>query len=197
VGAQQVKGTSLNLTLDLVREREGDDAILMLVLGLPERVRKELPEDLVILPNEMVSFEAWAEVLVTAEALFGRERSIARESARRGYRQLFKTTYKRWVREGDPCEAIRRLPSLWEQVTKGIGTYEVEDLGPDEQVVHIVLAIEQRYHGVTIERAAGTLEAMIEACAARGTVETKRVVAGADLRVRIDRRRRTTMPPPA
>jgi hypothetical protein len=175
--SQTVKGTSLELTVELVRLRHGPTGIAELRAALPADVRGELPEDLRVLPAMAYAFRTWAEVLLAAEELYGRPISIARESARNGYRRLLKTTYARWVRDGEPLESIRRLPHLWEQVTKGLGKYEVIDGDPGTLVVRLQLEVEPRYRQITEERCAGVVEAMGEA--AGGKVRVRRVVDGA------------------
>lgn len=175
-----VKGTSLLLTLDLVRERHGDAGLRSVLDALPHELRGQLPAQ--ILPSQQFPFHLWAEVLLTAEHLFGHPLSIARESARKGYRKLFQTTYANWVRRGEPLEALRLMPRLWEQVTKGLGEYEVAD-AEDGLVVTVRLHVEERYRVVTEERVAGTLEAMIGACGGVGTVRVVRRRMKTDMHV--------------
>jgi hypothetical protein len=179
-----IKGTSISLTLDLVRERAGEEGIALLVERLPPPVRQMLPEDMRPLATELFPFEAWAEILIAAEALFGHPRSIVRESSRRGYKKLLATTYRMWVKEGDPIETVRRIPRLWQQVTTGIGTLAVEDR-PDGLVVLLDLEVDVRYRGVTEERVAGTIEAMIEAAGGTGSVTIVRSDGRAEYQVAI------------
>ncbi len=169
---QTVKGTSLQLTVDLVRDRHGESGIARLVEHLREDVRAALPGDLRVLPSQSIPFEVWAEVLLTAEQLFGAPRSIARDSSRFGYRRLLQTTYANWVKHGQPIESVKRMPLLWEQVTKGLGEYEVFERG-DDLVVRVKLNVPPRYRALTEERVLGTIEAMLEATGA--TFQTRLV----------------------
>lgn len=182
---QSVKGTSLELTIELVRRRHGDEGIRELHRALPEDVRDELPPDLRVLPTNPYPFRTWAEVLLAAESLLGKPLSIARESARSGYRTLLSSTYANWVRRGEPLESVRRLPLLWDQVTKGLGTYEVIERGPQSVAVRLRLAVEPAYRAITEERCAGVVEAMIEAAGARGQVRIVRSPEHTDLEVTV------------
>lgn len=180
---QTVKGTSLQLTIDLVRQRHGDEGVARLRAALPEDVQAELPADLAMLPAAKHSFRAWAELLLAAEDLYGTPISIARESARVGYRRLLSTTYASWVRHGEPRASVARLPHLWDQVTVGLGTYEVlgEDDGP--LVIRLRLAVEPRYRAITEERCAGVVEAMAEAAGGRAKVRLDRQPDHTDLAI--------------
>jgi len=171
VATKTVKGTSLLLTLDLVRERHGEDGLRAVFEALPREIRDQLPAQ--ILPSQPFPFAVWAELLLTAEHLYGASQSIARESARKGYRRLFQTTYANWVRKGHPVEAVHLMPRLWDQVTKGLGEYEVED-SPEGPIVTVRLHVEERYRVITEERVAGALEAMVAACGAVGLVRIVR-----------------------
>ncbi len=165
-----IKGTSIQLTLELVRKRHGDDGVRRVIEGLPAPVREMLPPALAFLPASTWPFELWAELLVSAEDAFG---SIARESARLGYAELLRTAYRNWVRPGDPAASIRNMPHLWRQVTSGLGDYEAVERGASElPSIRVRLhAVAPRYRTVTEERVAGTLEAMVEAAGARARVE--------------------------
>lgn len=182
---QTVKGTSLELTVELVRRRHGEAGIAELVAALPGDVRASLPGDLRVLPTEQYPFRTWAEVLLAAEALFGKPLSIARESARSGYRTLLVTTYANWVRPGAPLDSVRRLPLLWDQVTKGLGVYEVLERDAASVVVRLRLAVDPRYRAITEERCAGVIEAMIEAAGGRGRVRLVREPDHSDLEVTV------------
>lgn len=180
---QTVKGTSLQLTIDLVHQRHGDDGIAQLWAAMPEDVQEELRSDLVVLPATKYSFRAWAELLLAAEDLFGTPISIARESARVGYRRLLSTTYAHWVRPGEPRESVARLPHLWDQVTVGLGTYEVLGELDGPLVIRLRLAVEPRYRAITEERCAGVVEAMAEAAGGRAKVRLDRQPAHTDLAI--------------
>lgn len=183
----KIKGTSILLTLDLVRELHGKEGVDAVLARLPEHIRKLLPTDAHVLPSVQYDFEAWAEVLLAAEELYGTPWSIARSSSRVGYRKLLKTTYANWPRPGEPLESIRRMPRLWEQVTKGLGEYEiVECASPREIKVLVTLHIASIYRTITEERVAGTLEAMIEASGAHGTVQLTRTANRAEYHITID-----------
>lgn len=183
VRMQTVKGTSLQLTIDLVRQRHGDAGIATLWRALPEDVRAVLPPDLVVLPATSYSFRAWAELLLAAETHFGTPISIARESARSGYRRLLASTYARWVRRGDALESIKRLPHLWDQVTRGLGTYEVLESDDGPLVIRLRLAVDPRYRAITEERCAGVVEAMAEAAGGRARVRLERLESHTDLQI--------------
>ncbi len=144
-----------------------------MVEALPPRVREQLPANLHFLPSSTWPFEVWAELLLAAETLFG---DFARASSREGYKELLRTVYKNWVRPGDAAESVRQLPHLWEQVTKGLGEYAVEDRGSDIVIQVRLLGVDERYREITEERVAGTIEAMIAASGRRGTV--RRAPAG-------------------
>jgi hypothetical protein len=163
------------MTIDRVRKRYGDGGVAQLLEALPAAVRDQLPENLHFLPSSTWSFEVWAELLVAAEELFG---DFARASSREGYRELLRTAYKNWVRPGDAVASVRRLPHLWEQVTKGLGEYQVEDRGSDILIRVKLNGIDERYRDVTEERVAGTIEAMIAASGRRGYVTRKPAVEG-------------------
>lgn len=181
---QTVKGTSLQLTIELVRQRQGDGALADLYAALPADVQAQLPRDLVLLPSIHYPFRVWGELLLAAEEKYGKPISIARESARSGYRRLlFNGTYARWVRPGDPRESIKRLPHLWDQVTTGLGVYDVIE-GPESALaIRLRLAVEPRYRAITEERCAGVVEAMAEAAGGRARVRLERTDEYTDLQI--------------
>ena len=189
---QTVKGTSLELTIELVRKRHGEEGIHELREALPSDVKETLAEDLRVLPTTPYPFRTWAEVLLAAEERFGRPMSIARESARVGYRTLLVTTYANWVRKGQPLESVRRLPLLWEQVTKGLGTYEVVERDAQSVIIRLRLDVDPRYRAITEERCAGVVEAMVEASGGRARVRLVREADHTDLDVTL--RGSTIMP---
>jgi hypothetical protein len=155
------------MTIDRVRARYGELGLDRLLSAIPPHMRDELPPDLHFLPSATFSFELWAELLLAADGLFS---DFARASSREGYAALLRTAYKNWVRPGDAVESIKRLPHLWEQVTKGLGEYEVFERD-DAVVIRVKLnGVNDRYRRVTEERVAGTIEAMIKASGRRGTV---------------------------
>jgi hypothetical protein len=164
-----IKGTSVTLTLDLVRREHGEEGLAKVVAAVPEHVREQLPVGLKFLPASTWPFEVWAELLLAAETLFGGERSFARLSAREGYEKLFRTTYKNWVRPGDPRASIRQMPHMWEQVTSGLGDYELVEEG-EHLAIRVRLRVAPRYRAITEERVAGTLEAMIHAAGGQATI---------------------------
>jgi len=177
-----IKGTSVALTLDLVRERGGEEALRELAQALPPEVRLLLPEDFRPLATQQFPFEAWGEILLAAEDLFGRTQSIVRESSRRGYRKLFQTTYRSWVKDGDPMESIRRMPRLWQQVTTGIGTLDVEERD-GHPVIVARLEMPQRYRPLAEERLCGTIEALVEAAGGSARVRCVRQGAASEFQL--------------
>lgn len=169
MGAQRtIKGSSVSITVERVRKLHGEAGLARLVEALPSDVRGELPADMRFLPASTWSFELWAELLLSADQLFGK---FARASSRDGYRQLLRTAYKNWVRPGDAEASVRRLPYLWEQVTKGLGHYEVIDRNGNIVIRVTLHDVPDRYRDVVEERVAGTVEAMIAASGRRGTVK--------------------------
>lgn len=184
---QTVKGTSLQLTIDIVRKRHGDEAVARLREALPGDVCDALPDDLVILPAAKYEFRVWAELLLAAEELFGKPISIARESARTGYRGLLAGTYASWVRHGQPRESVARLTYLWEQVTTGLGTYEAIDEPGEPLIIRVRLTVDPRYREITEERCAGVVEAMAEAAGGRARVRREVHPDHTDLVIRVRR----------
>jgi len=168
MAGRTIKGSSVNLTIERVRKRYGDVGLEKLVAAVPANVREQLPSDLRFLPSSLWSFELWAELLLAADELFG---DFARASSREGYGALLRTAYKNWVRPGDAVASVRRLPHLWEQVTKGLGDYEVIERENDVVIRVTLRDVDDRYREVTEERVAGTIEAMIAASGRRGTVK--------------------------
>jgi hypothetical protein len=174
-----VKGTSLAVTIDLVRER-GAEAIARLAEALPPDVRAALPEDLRPLATERYPFRVWAEVLLAAEALYGDPQSIVRESSRRGYRKLFRTMYRTWVKDGDLAESLRGMPRFFGQVTGGIGTLAIEER-PHGPVLVLALSVDPRYREIGEERLAGCLEALLEAAGFDAAVAIDRIEGRSEL----------------
>lgn len=161
------KGTAVAVTLDLVRDRWGDDGIAKLSAALPKSVREALGAELRAIATARYPFEVWIEVLLAAQSLFGS--AVVRESSRVGYRELLRTTYRSIVRDDDPAETLRRLPRLWAQITEGIGNVEVVE-NEDTMQVLVDLEIPERHWPIGYERVAGLVEALIEAGGGTATV---------------------------
>ncbi len=169
---RSIKGTSLAVTLELVRERFGDEGVLAVQTRMPPKERAELPDDMRPLPSSTYAFEVWAELLLAIDAVYGQPKSLVRESSRIGYSKLLRSTYRNWVHPDDVRATLRRLPLLFEQVTRGIGTLEyVERDGRILILGHYDVC--QRYRAIVVERVAGTIEAAIEVAGGHGRVDVR------------------------
>lgn len=174
------KGTSIAVTLDLVRERGGERAIADLASRLPPEVREALGDDLRPIATARYPFEAWIEVLIAAEAIFGA--GFVRESSRLGYEKLLATTYRSTVVPGDAAATLRRMPRLWEQLTVGIGRVEVADRD-GETVVIVELEIPDRFKRTATERVAGLVEALVAAAGSPAAALVTPGAQGVEIRV--------------
>jgi len=178
--AKLAKGTSISVTLDLVRERGGEEAIHELAARLPTEVRDAIGREMRPLATSLYPFDVWIEVLLAAEALFGE--AFIRESSRHGYAKLFAGTYRSSVVAGDPTATLARLPRLWAQLTDGIGTIEVE---PSGLGVHVELAIPDRYKRLAYERVAGLVEALVAATGCEVVARVSAKGRGVEIRVEV------------